>query len=309
MKKVISLLLVLTLMLGALCASVTQTGAASVLGDVDGDGEVDIIDVTLIQRHLAGVITLDEAAQQRGIVSGEDELSAVDATLIQRYLANLIDQFPAEDQHKINNIVNIRFTDKRNWNSVYAYFFNKATGEAPCEWPGELLTDPEPDSEGYPEYTATVDVGKYDRVIFSDGDRKKSIEAPVTKASYGFMIADKNGKKFDLDIYTGGPYSAGKILTKKFDYPGYPEGEKKTVWIYLPDGYDPDDTSKKYSVLYMDDGQVMLGTLPNDDWRCDKNVRSLMIQRRRRHHHSRHLQSGRRSRPRDAPVHRRTGMG
>ena len=26
----------------------------------------------------------------------------------------------------------------------------------------------------------------------------------------------------------------------------------------------------------MDDGQVMLGTLPNDDWRCDKTIRSLM---------------------------------
>lgn len=271
MKKLVSLVTVLALILSLLCSSVLSSGALSVPGDVDGNGEVEIIDATLIQRYLAGVAILDDAAQQRGKVSGDGELTIIDATLIRRWLAKIISSFPVE-----KNTVTIRFTDNNNWGTVYVYLFNEATGAELVEYPGVKLTDPVVTDEGYQEYALNVNVEKFDRVIFTDGNRKKTIEAPVTKASYGFMIGDKNSKKYDVDIYTGGQYNAGKILTKKFDYPGYPEGEQKTVWIYLPDGYDSDDTSKQYSVLYMDDGQVMLGTLPNDDWRCDKTVRSMM---------------------------------
>ena len=270
-RKIAAILLTAGILMGMVfCVPVSAKEPALPYGDVDGDGEITIIDVTLVQRHLTGIKLLDEDTQRRGMVSGGDELTSVDATLIQRYDAKMIDRFPIEE-----NTVTIRFTDNKKWGAVYAYLFNDATGEAPTEMPGILLTDPTVTDEGYNEYSFTADVGKYDRVIFSNGKRQ-TIEAPVTKASYGFKVTDKNTSKYDVDVYTGGSYQAGKIQTVKMDYPGYEEGLKKTVWIYLPDGYDPTDTSKKYSVLYMDDGQVMLGTLPNDDWRCDKTIRSLM---------------------------------
>ena len=269
-KRLLSVLLTVALILGVFSGTLIPVGATAATGDVDNDGSVESIDVTLIQRHLANIATLDIAAQQRGCVSGGSALSIVDATLIQRYLAKAIDRFPAQD------MVTIHFTDNKKWKTIHAYLYNYATGEALAEWPGVELTDPVVNDSGYNEYSLTVNVGKYDRVIFNDGDRKQTIETPVTKASYGFMIADKNATKYDTDVYTGGSYQEGRIDTIKMDYPGYAEGEKKTVWVYLPDGYDPADTDKKYSVLYMDDGQVMLGTLPNDDWRCDKTVRSMM---------------------------------
>ena len=270
-RRTIAFLLSAAILMGmVLCVPISAKEAALPYGDVDGDGSVTILDVTPVQRHLAGIRQLDADAQKRGMVSGGDELTAVDATLIQRYDVKMIDRFPIEE-----NTVTIRFTDNKKWGTVYAYLFNDATGEASAEMPGILLTDPSVTDEGYNEYSFTADVGKYDRVIFSNGKRQ-TIEAPVTKASYGFKITDKNTSKYDVDVYTGGSYQAGKIQTVKMDYPGYEEGKQKTVWIYLPDGYDPADTSKKYSVLYMDDGQVMLGTLPNDDWRCDKTIRSLM---------------------------------
>lgn len=272
-KRLLSMLLAAVLAITVIGGSLITAGAESVLGDVDNDGSVEIPDATLIERHLAEIKTLSEAAQQRGRVSGGDTLSIIDATLIRRYLAHFIDRFPAQDD--ASEITAIRFTDTKKWGTVYAYLFNSETGEALAEQPGVELTDPAADSSGYPEYTLDVDTEKYDRVIFSSGT-KQTIEAPVTKASYGYTVTTKNAGKYDVDIYTGGTYQAGEIQTLTFDYPGYPEGEKKTVWVYLPDGYDPADTDKQYSVLYMDDGQVMLGTLPNDDWRCDKTVRSLM---------------------------------
>lgn len=274
-KRLLSILLAVVIALGVISGSSLSAGASSLLGDVDNDGEVGVIDATLIQRHFANVKQLNEAAQKRGCVSGK-ELSITDATLIRRYTAKMIARFPAEENTETQDVVTIHFTDNKKWGTVYAYLFNYATGEALEETPGVAMTADGTDSDGKPMYSMDVDVSKYDRVIFSNGGRKQTIEAPVTKASCGYMIGDKNAGKYDVDVYTDERVKAGEIITVKMDFPGYPEGEQKTVWIYLPDGYDPEDTDKRYSVLYMDDGQVMLGTLPNDDWRCDKTVRSMM---------------------------------
>ena len=72
-----------------------STAAAQLYGDVDGDDDVTILDVTLIQRSLADVIQLDEDAQKRGDVDADDELTILDATMIQRYLVGVINQFPS----------------------------------------------------------------------------------------------------------------------------------------------------------------------------------------------------------------------
>ena len=55
-------------------------------GDADGDGEVTISDVTMVQRCLAELVPADEALLQRADVTGGG-LTVDDATAIQRYLA------------------------------------------------------------------------------------------------------------------------------------------------------------------------------------------------------------------------------
>lgn len=72
------------------------TEASFLWGDVDGDGDVAILDATAIQRHLASLITLDSAAIKRGKVTGDSELTILDATAIQRKLAGLIKKFVVE---------------------------------------------------------------------------------------------------------------------------------------------------------------------------------------------------------------------
>ena len=60
-----------------------------IMGDVDNDGEVTILDATCIQRILAEIIkNPDEGMILRGKVT-EEELSIIDATMIQRFLAEL----------------------------------------------------------------------------------------------------------------------------------------------------------------------------------------------------------------------------
>lgn len=61
--------------------------SAKILGDVDGDGEVTVIDATYIQRYEAGFnIPIDVAALLlAGDIDGDGEVGVIDATYILRY--------------------------------------------------------------------------------------------------------------------------------------------------------------------------------------------------------------------------------
>lgn len=64
-----------------------------VLGDVDGDGSVTIIDATAVQRYVAQLETLEDDAFLAGDVDVDGDVSIMDATLIQRLVAQIIDEF------------------------------------------------------------------------------------------------------------------------------------------------------------------------------------------------------------------------
>ncbi len=67
---------------------------AALYGDADADDDVSSIDVTVIQRYLAGILsTLNE---RNADVDGDGDVTMIDATLIQRYLVGVINKFPAE---------------------------------------------------------------------------------------------------------------------------------------------------------------------------------------------------------------------
>ena len=63
----------------------------AVLGDADGSGEVDILDVTLIQRVLVNITPGNKDIIARGDVDKNGSLETIDATRIQRYLLALDD--------------------------------------------------------------------------------------------------------------------------------------------------------------------------------------------------------------------------
>lgn len=65
----------------------------SILGDVDGDSNVTIMDATAIQRHIAKHLSLTEKQLEVADTDKDGKLSVMDATAIQRYVAKLIDKF------------------------------------------------------------------------------------------------------------------------------------------------------------------------------------------------------------------------
>ncbi|MBQ2971185.1 MAG: dockerin type I repeat-containing protein [Ruminococcus sp.] len=63
------------------------------LGDVDGDGKVSVVDATLVQRHVAKLTTLELTQLLAADTYKDGEITVVDATTIQRFVAKLITEF------------------------------------------------------------------------------------------------------------------------------------------------------------------------------------------------------------------------
>jgi hypothetical protein len=66
-----------------------------VLGDADGNGDIECVDATIIQRYIAQIETpYTKTELMRGDVDGSGDLEIFDVTCIQCYLANMKTQFP-----------------------------------------------------------------------------------------------------------------------------------------------------------------------------------------------------------------------
>ena len=60
-----------------------------ILGDVDDDGEVTVIDATFIQRKLASIPIPFELDKNIADVDKDGDVTIIDATMIQRWLVDL----------------------------------------------------------------------------------------------------------------------------------------------------------------------------------------------------------------------------
>lgn len=69
----------------------TEPSGNAVYGEVNGDGDITIVDATLVQKHVVQLETLSADKQILADVNGDNTISIVDATLIQKYIVQLKD--------------------------------------------------------------------------------------------------------------------------------------------------------------------------------------------------------------------------
>ena len=99
MKRISTITCLLIVLLAACLITPVMTIAAKnndttqaknpIVGDVDGDGTVTIIDATYIQRYLASIQIPFEMNDKVADTDGDGGITIIDATMIQRYLASL----------------------------------------------------------------------------------------------------------------------------------------------------------------------------------------------------------------------------
>ena len=162
----------------------------------------------------------------------------------------IVEKIP-DEVTKVKNSITVYFSNNKKWSVVNAYIYKQSTGEAMAEWPGRAMTYVKTNDMGEKVYSVTADVTEYDRVIFNNGT-DQTTDTPLTKASSGYFLNSKRSSaynnKFLAGVYPYGQNGEGKAETVTMDYP---DGYQKKVYIWMPEGYDAADKSKKYSVLYM----------------------------------------------------------
>ncbi|MDY6827488.1 MAG: Ig-like domain-containing protein [Bacillota bacterium] len=71
-----------------------SAAAAATYGDVNDDGNINVLDVVLIQQHVLGLEELTEAQETVADVNGDGNINVQDVTLIMQYALGLVDEFP-----------------------------------------------------------------------------------------------------------------------------------------------------------------------------------------------------------------------
>ena len=72
----------------------TTAGKIYYYGDVNLDGDIDIRDVSAVQKHISGHSNLNNIQQCAANVNGDGYLDISDATLIQKYVVGKVSSFP-----------------------------------------------------------------------------------------------------------------------------------------------------------------------------------------------------------------------
>ena len=85
----------------------TEKGSSSdityLYGDANNDNKITIEDATTIQMYLAGFQSFDEVSKHISDVDISGEVDINDVTLIQKFIVDLIDEFPSGEYYTIGN--------------------------------------------------------------------------------------------------------------------------------------------------------------------------------------------------------------
>ena len=205
-----------------------------------------------------------------GIVLPDDEFTTAPVTE------------PVEDETvtpyvpvKPDTKITVYFSNNVSWRTVNAYVYNEEKQAELKAWPGTAMTYHETNELGEDIYKFTVDVSEYNRIIFNNGT-SQTMNAALTVASSGYFVTSQTPKKaMQVGVYAYGAEDYGNKTTVNLKYP---TGYNKPIEIWTPAGYDPADTSKKYSVIYLLDGQNQFDDSDayNGGWGSDEVVTALM---------------------------------
>lgn len=70
-------------------SNVIRNAKIFAIGDVNSDGDISVVDATLVQKYIVGLENLKDFQKKSADVNDDNEISVVDATLIQKYIVGL----------------------------------------------------------------------------------------------------------------------------------------------------------------------------------------------------------------------------
>lgn len=285
----------LSMILALSCFSftaLTASAAEVVYGDADKNSEVNIQDATCVQMYLARLITDDDIDLVAAGVTAGGDISIKDVTYIQMYIAKLIDKFPIEEPkdtvtatfnvtipEAISEGANVSIGSNLNdWNPSDTDWFMTKIDDLHYQ----LITNIDAQYIGSTvQYKYTVQVEGQDNMwaqVEGGATGGEISNRTFTIAAEGNTVTDtvamfKN--QTNMSSVTG-----GTLETFKLDMPQYSDGRTRNIRVWVPDGYDPADTEKKYPVFYMHDAQNLFDSYTSfsGEWMVDEAISDMIGQ-------------------------------
>lgn len=104
----------------------------------------------------------------------------------------------------------------------------------------------------------------------------------ATKGAFGNRTYKlKKGKNmvedsavFNKSVNIASTVNGGELETFELQMPQFDDGRKRTIRVWLPEGYDKDKLTVKYPVLYMHDGQNLFDDATSfvGEWKVDESL-------------------------------------
>ena len=199
------------------------------IGDVNLNGEIQIDDVTHLQKNIAKITTLSKDARAAADCDGNGDINIKDATLIQMYLAGFetngrvgeginndkaattepettepattepvttepvtttpVTTEPATQPATTNSTYTMTFTNNRNWDKVCCYYWS---GDTNNNWPGTEMTYSYTNDFGEKIYTIEIpDTAQ--NVIFNNGGNGQQTVDITVNGSAKYYISGGSG--------------------------------------------------------------------------------------------------------------------
>ncbi len=176
------------------------------LGDVDGNGKLNIVDPLQIQLQLAKIITLGEEAVLAANIDGVNDITLVDMLELQKYFAKIAVEYSIGYPVDSSSVVDpdepteytIYFNNYKDWNDVYVYYWEN-NGAVLSSWPGDEVTETVDDNV----YKVTLPI-EANAVIFNNGNdgNDQSDEIIIDEENHGKMITAVKSESGDYGIWT-----------------------------------------------------------------------------------------------------------
>ena len=218
------------------------SGETYMLGDANGDNQVNLSDVLRIQNYLAAKLVMASTEKIAADVDRSGKVDMTDVLEIQKYLANMSDNqeigkiftisgtptdpdtnptSPDTDPTEptvtpptdpgteptnppVGNTITLYYSNSANWDKVFLYAWRSSDGQQNGSWPGQEMTAIGKNSYNETIYKVVIDLSQYDNIIFNNGNQMQTQDIPIS-AAY-----DGKGFYCDLNIQdSNGHYGYG----------------------------------------------------------------------------------------------------
>ncbi len=134
-RKILAIILTLIIIIATTVMQVNAAIPPQLYGDVYYDEDINVIDATCIQKHLAGMVQISPKSYEAADLDGDCEITILDATYIQQYIAGKISEFPAGEYYYI---------DEYLYDVIPSYLSGKAMVGLPVDFVVDGYAYPEP---------------------------------------------------------------------------------------------------------------------------------------------------------------------